>query len=75
VAWALEPDPNRITDAKLGVCPHCAATWPVAPQTPHMVYNRIKRPPALPDVTQVRLFGGRCACCGERAIAATPHGT
>ena len=31
-------------------------------------------PPERPDVTRVRLFGGRCACCGERAMAPAPAG-
>ena len=30
VARALEPNPDRITDAKLEACPHCAAAWPPA---------------------------------------------
>ena len=74
VARALEPNPNRVTDAKLETCPHCAAAWPDAPQTPQMVYDRIELPPVRPDVTRVRLFGGRCACCGERAVAPAPAG-
>ena len=74
VARALEPNPDRITDAKLEACPHCAAAWPDAPQTPQMVYDRIELPPVRPDVTRVRLFGGRCACCGERAVAPAPAG-
>lgn len=74
VARALEPNPDHIVDAKLDVCPHCAAAWPDAPQTPQMVYDRIELPPIRPDVTRVRLFGGRCTCCGERAIAAAPAG-
>ena len=60
VARALEPNPDRITDAKLKACPHCAAAWPDAPQTPQMVYDRIELPPVRPDVTRVRLFGGSC---------------
>jgi transposase len=74
VARALEPNPDRIADAKLEACPHCAAAWPDAPQTPQMVYDRIELPPVRPDVTRVRLFGGRCACCGERAMAPAPDG-
>lgn len=74
VARVLEPNPDRITDAKLDACPHCAADWPDAPQTPQMVYDRIELPPVRPDVTRVRLFGGRCACCGERATAPAPDG-
>jgi transposase len=31
-------------------------------------------PPIKPDVTRVRLFGGRCACCGARATALAPSG-
>lgn len=74
VARTLEPNPDRIVDAKLQACPHCAASWPEAPQTPQMVYDRIELPPIRPDVTRVRLFGGRCPCCGDRAIATAPVG-
>jgi transposase len=71
---ALEPNPDRIVDRLLDACPHCAAAWPADPQTPQLVYDRIELPPIKPDVTRVRLFGGRCACCGERATAAAPAG-
>jgi transposase len=70
----LEPNPDRVIDRRLDACPHCAAVWPAEPQTPQHVYDRIELPPVKPDVTRVRLFGGRCACCGERAIAAAPAG-
>lgn len=70
----LEPNPDRIVDRWLDACPHCAAAWPAEPQTPQQVYDRIELPPIKPDVTRVRLFGGRCACCGERAVAAAPAG-
>jgi transposase len=70
----LEPNPDRIVDRWLDACPHCAAAWPAEPQTPQQVYDRIELPPIKPDVTRVRLFGGRCACCGERATAAAPAG-
>ena len=43
-------------------------------QTPQQIYERIELPPIKPDVTQVRLFGGRCACCGERVTATAPAG-
>jgi transposase len=70
----LEPNPDRIIDARLDACPHCAAGFPVEQQTPQLVYDRIELPPIKPDVTRVRLFGGRCACCGARATAAAPSG-
>ena len=62
------------SDCTSSACPHCAAAWPDVTQTPQMVYNRIKLPSVRPDVTRVRLFGGRCACCGERAVAPAPDG-
>jgi transposase len=70
----LEPNPDRIVDRLLDACPHCAAAWPAGPQTPQQVYDRIELPPIKPDVTRVRLFGGRCACCGARAVAPAPAG-
>ncbi len=71
---ALEPNPDRVVDATLDACPHCAAAFPADRQTPQQVYDRIELPPIRPDVTRVRLFGGRCACCGERATAPAPGG-
>jgi transposase len=70
----LEANPDRVVDAQLDACPHCAAAWPHAAQTPQLVYDRIELPPIKPDVTRVQLFGGRCACCGERAVATAPEG-
>jgi len=74
VSGALEPNPDRVVDATLDACPHCAAVFPVEQQAPQRVYDRIELPPIRPDVTRVRRFGGRCACCGERATAQAPSG-
>jgi len=74
VGRALHPNPDRVVDAKLTSCPKCEAAFPDASQTPQQVYERIELPPIRPDVTQVRLFGGRCACCGERVTAEAPVG-
>ena len=74
VGRALHPNPNREIDRKLSACPTCASVFPEASQTPQQVYDRIELPPVRPDVTRVRLFGGRCACCGERATAEAPAG-
>ena len=63
-----------MVDARLDTCPHCTASFPVEQQTPQLVYDRIELPPIRPDVTRVRLFGGRCACCGARATATAPSG-
>ena len=74
VGRTLHPNPDRVIDARLSACPKCEAAFPEASQTPQQVYERIELPPVRPDVTQVRLFGGRCACCGERVTAEAPPG-
>ena len=74
VGRTLHPNPDRVVDARLSACPNCAAAFPETSQTPQQVYERIELPPIRPDVTQIRLFGGRCACCGERVTAAAPAG-
>jgi len=74
VGRTLHPNPDRVIDARLDACPNCQAAFPQAAQTPQQVYDRIELPPIKPHVTQVRLFGGRCACCGERVTAAAPTG-
>lgn len=74
VGRTLHPNPDRVVDARLAACPKCQAAFPEAAQTPQQVYERIELPPVKPDVTQVRLFGGRCVCCGERVAAAAPAG-
>ena len=73
-ARMLEPNPDRIVDARLDTCPRCDAAFPEERQAPVQVYDRVEIPPIKPDVTRVRLFGGRCACCGERAVASAPAG-
>jgi transposase len=70
----LHPHPDRTIDRRLATCPKCEAVFPDASQTPQQIYERIELPPIRPDVTQIRLFGGRCACCGERVTAAAPAG-
>ena len=74
VGRTLHPSPDREIERKLSACPTCAAAFPESSQTPQQVYDRIELPPVRPDVTRVRLFGGRCACCGERATADAPDG-
>jgi transposase len=74
VGRTLHPNPDRRIDRRLTTCPKCEAAFPEASQTPQQVYERIELPPLRPDVTQVRLFGGRCGCCGERVSATAPVG-
>jgi len=74
VGRTLHPNPDRRFDAMLPACPKCNAAFPEASQTPQQVYERIELPPIKPHVTRVRLFGGRCACCGEQVTANAPTG-
>jgi transposase len=74
VGRTLHPNPDRTIDRLLTTCPKCEAVFPDALQTPQQVYERIELPPVRPDVTQIRLFGGRCDCCGERVTAQAPSG-
>ena len=74
VGRMLHPNPDWVIVARLAACPNCATAFPDALQTPQQIYERIELPPIRPDVTQVRLFGCRYACCGERVTAAAPAG-
>ena len=74
VGRTLHPNPDHLVERKLSTCPNCAAPFPEDAQTAQEVYERIELPPVKPDVTQVRLFGGRCACCNQRATAKAPEG-
>ena len=74
VGRALHPNPDRVVEARLTACPNCAAAFPDALQTAQQVYERIELPPIKPDVTQIRLYGGRCSCCSVRVTADAPTG-
>ena len=74
VGRRLHPNPDRVVEARLSACPRCEAMFPATAQSLQQVYERIELPPVRPDVTQVRLFGGRCRCCGERVSAEAPPG-
>jgi transposase len=74
VGRTMHPHPDRTIDRRLATCPKCEAVFPDASQVPQQIYERIELPPIRPDVTQVRLFGGRCACCGERVTATAAAG-
>ena len=74
VGRPLAENPDRVVEAFVDNCPHCAASFEHSAQSPQAVYDRIELPPIKPDVTRVHLFGGNCACCGGRAIAIAPAG-
>jgi transposase len=61
----LHPNPTQKRDVVAGHCPHCQADVSGVPQEPVHIYDRIEIPEIKPDVTQVRLHGGLCPCCGH----------
>ena len=69
-----QPNPDRVVDARLEVCPHCPAVFPAEQQTPQEADHGIELPPIKPDVTQVRLFARQVRLLRARATAASPSG-
>ena len=43
VGRALEPNPDRIVDARLDACPHCTAAFPTEQQTPQQTASSYRR--------------------------------
>ncbi len=74
IGRSLAENPDRVVEAFVDTCPHCAAAFERSGQTPQAVYDRIELPPIKPDITRVHLFGASCACCGARATAPAPAG-
>lgn len=74
IGRALHDAPDRTVELYLENCQTCAAAFPITAQTRQHAYDRIELPPIKPDVTRVHLFGGRCGCCGTRAMASAPAG-
>lgn len=70
----LHPNPTRKRDVTATVCSHCAADVSGIAQNSVHEYDRIEIPEIRPDVTRVRLYGGRCPCCAKRFKAAPPQG-
>ena len=74
VARTLAEHPDRIIEAMLGVCPHCAHTLGAADQPDIHAYDHIDLPPLSPFVTRINRHRGICPCCQKRVAAAAPEG-
>jgi hypothetical protein len=57
-------EPKSPIDTLLTSCTRCETVFSSVSQTPQQVYEHIELLPIRPDVTWIRLFAGRCACCG-----------
>jgi transposase len=74
VARTLAEHPDRIVEAMLAVCPHCAHTLGAADQPDIHAYDHIDLPPLSPFVTRINRHRGICPCCQKRVAAAAPEG-
>ena len=74
VARALAEHPDRIIEATLAACPHCAHALGPADLPEIHAYDHIDLPPLRPIVTRVNRHRGICPCCQERVAAPAPEG-
>ena len=74
VARALAEDPDRVVEATLAACPHCAHPLAAADQPDIHAYDHIDLPPIRPVVTRIHRHRGVCPCCRKRIAAPAPEG-
>jgi transposase len=74
VARALAEHPDRIIEATLAACPHCAHAFGPADLLQTHAYDHIELPPLRPIVTRINRHRGVCPCCQKRVIAPAPEG-
>ena len=74
VSRALAERPDRIIEATLAACPHCAHALGPADQREIHAYDHIDLPPLSPIVTRINRHRGVCPCCRKRVAAPAPEG-
>jgi transposase len=74
VARALAEHPDRIIEATLAACPHCAQALGPADQPDIHAYDHIELPPISPFVTRIHRHRGVCPFCRKRIAAPPPEG-
>ena len=74
VARALAERPDRIIEATLATCPHCAHALGPVDQPDIHAYDHIDLPPLSPRVTRINRHRGVCPCCRKRVAAPAPEG-
>ncbi len=74
VTRALAEDPDRVVEATLAACPHCAHPLAAADQPDIHAYDHIDLPPIRPVVTRIHRHRGVCPCCRKRVAAPVPEG-
>ncbi|MGC8477446.1 MAG: hypothetical protein ACP5NP_13920 [Acetobacteraceae bacterium] len=71
VTRALAEHPDRVIEATLSACPHCAHPLGPAEQPDIHAYDLIDLPLIRPVVTRINRHRGVCPCCRKR-VAAPP---
>ena len=74
VARALAEHPDRIIEATLAACPHCAHAFGPSDLSAIHAYDHIDLPPLRPIVTRLNRHRGVCPCCQKRVAAPAPEG-
>ena len=74
VTRALAEDPDRVVEARLAACPHCAHPLAAVDQPDIHAYDHIDLPPIRPVVTRIHRHRGVCPCCRKRVAAPAPQG-
>ena len=70
---ALAANPDRVIEATLTTCPHCAHALSPANQPDIHAYDHIDLPPIRPIVTRINRHRGVCPCCRKRVAAPVPE--
>jgi len=74
IARALAERPDRIIEATLATCPHCAHALVPADQPDIHACDHIDLPPFSPVVTRINRHRGVCPCWHKHVAALVPEG-
>jgi transposase len=74
VTRVLAEHPDRIIEATLAACPHCAHALGPADLPDIHACDHIDLPPLRPIVTRINRRRGVCPCCQKRLAAPAPEG-
>jgi transposase len=74
VTRTLTEWPDRVIEATLATCPHCAHSLGPADLADIHAYDHIELPPLRPIVTRINRHRGVCPCCRKRVAAPAPDG-
>lgn len=74
VSRDLAEHPDRVIEATLAACPHCAHPLGPGDQPDLCAYDHIDLPVVRAVVTRIHRHSGTCPCCGKHVTAPAPEG-